>query len=157
MSLKSESLDTKTGTSGAATKPFSIVYRIFTLQMVLKYAIWVYLEKYLNIAILFRISPRFQKWYRKFIPTLFHWAARLRHFIFKNDLADFLKMFPRLFNGPFLYRKTYSLKYWTRLPSVGQSGSPSVPLSVSLSIGIFSTASGSGLVLDSPKKGQAAI
>ena len=31
--------------------------------------------KWLNIAILYRISPRFQKWYRKFNPTLLHWAT----------------------------------------------------------------------------------
>ena len=96
--------------------------------------IWLYLDIYLNIAILYRIFPRFQKCIRKFNPTLFHWTTGF--FFFKKDLADFLKIFPRIFKGPFLHRKTYSLKYWTRLPSIGQSVSPSVCQSISPSIGI---------------------
>ena len=42
-----------------------------------KYALWVYVEKYLNIAICFRISPWFQWCYRKFNPTLLHWVTAL--------------------------------------------------------------------------------
>ena len=33
----------------------------------------------MNIAILFRISSRFQRWYRKLKPTLFHWNAAFFH------------------------------------------------------------------------------
>ena len=35
--------------------------------------VWVYVDKYLNNAIFFKFSPWFQRCYRKFNPTLFHW------------------------------------------------------------------------------------
>ena len=81
------------------------------------------MEKCLNIVILFRISPQFQRCYRKFNPTLLHWATG---FFVKIDLADVKKGFPGFLRISSLHRKTYSLKYWTRLPSVGQSVSPSI-------------------------------
>ena len=95
----------------------------FPLYDLRKYTNWVYLDKYLNIAILLRISPRFQKYIGKFNPTLFHWATGL-----KKKLRIFWKYFPRILR---VHRKTYSLKYWTRLPSIGQSLSPSVCQSIS--------------------------
>ena len=54
-----------------------------------KYAIWVYVDKYLNVAILFRISPRFQSYIANSIRPF-----SIGQFFFKNDLADFLKIFP---------------------------------------------------------------
>ena len=56
-----------------------------------KYAIAVYVDKYLNIAILFRISPRFQKWYRKFNPTRLNLATRF----FSKWFGWFLKNISR--------------------------------------------------------------
>ena len=47
-------------------------------------------EKYLNIAILFRVSPRLKKWYRTFNST--HLSHGLRH-CFQKWLGGFLKMF----------------------------------------------------------------
>ena len=91
-----------------------------------KYAIWDYVAKYLNIALLFRISPRFQKRYQN--PTLGLWAGAFFH----NWLTTYWKYFPRMF--PFLHRKTYLLKYWTRRPSVCQSFSLSARQSVSPSV-----------------------
>ena len=41
---------------------------------------------------------------------------------------------PGFLRVPFLYRSTYSLKYWTRLLSIGKSVSPSVRQSVSASV-----------------------
>ena len=43
-------------------QPFHLGYAANGLR---KYANWVYVAKYLNITILYRVSPRFQKWYWK--------------------------------------------------------------------------------------------
>ena len=57
-------------------RPFSIGLRDFSSSNGLgKYAIWVYGEKYLYIAIWFRKPPRFRRCYLKFNPTLLHWTT----------------------------------------------------------------------------------
>ena len=55
--------------------PFPLGYSDFSSKDLGKYAIWVYGEKYSNIAIWFRTSPRFQSCYRKFNPTLLRCAT----------------------------------------------------------------------------------
>ena len=60
-------------------------------------------------------------------------SIRLPHF-FQKLFARFLTYFPQIIKGPFLHRKTYLLKYWTPIPSVGQSISPSVRESFSPSV-----------------------
>ena len=70
------------------------------------------------------------KCYRKSNPTLLHWATAF----FQKRLCGFLKDVPHVFWVHFLHRKTYSLKYWTRRPSVCQSVCLSVRESVGPSI-----------------------
>jgi len=55
-----------------------------------KYTIWVYVEKYLNIAVWNRLSPRFQSCYRKFHPTLFHWATEFFQMVLENMQFEFM-------------------------------------------------------------------
>ena len=63
-------------------------YRRF-FKCLVKYTIWIYVEKYSIIAILSRISPRLMKWYWKFNPTL---LIGLRHF-FQKRFPRFLRAF----------------------------------------------------------------
>ena len=111
---------------------------------------------------MFRISPRFQRCYRKFNPTLFHWAKgffflkwswKVCNLILCRKIFELFRISPTVpeFNPThfhwaidffskmvlrisFLNRKTYSLKYWTRPPSVGPSVRQSVSLSVRQSV-----------------------
>ena len=101
-------------------RPFNIGLQRYIRQR--KYAIWVYVVKYLNIAIFFRISPPVPEMYRKFNPTLFHWATAF----FQKPFGWFLK------NISLFYIKHISLIL--DLPSVRQSVSPSVRQSVSPSV-----------------------
>ena len=66
--------------------------RFFSSKGPRKYAVWVYVEKYLNIDILFRIFPRFQRWYWKCNPTLLHWATAffLLKMVLKNTQFEFM-------------------------------------------------------------------
>ena len=80
----------------------------FSLDGLRKYKIWAYLDKYLNIAILFRISPPFQKWYRIFNLTLFFWATALKK---KKLFGRFLEnIFPRFLKVLFYILKHIRLK-----------------------------------------------
>ena len=59
-----------------SNRPFSIELRNFSPNGLGKCAIWIHGEKYLNIAIWFRISPPpVPQIYRKLNPTLLHWAT----------------------------------------------------------------------------------
>ena len=90
----------------------SLGYGYFSSNSHRKYPIFVYVEKYLNITILFNFSPDvFENSIRPYFQKIFGW-------LFEKISPDF--------KGPFLHCKTYSLQYWTRLPSVN----PSVPQSV---------------------------
>ena len=118
--------NTQTQTLPFGSEFFQRCYRKFNLTLLhwataflfFKGTIWVYVDKYLNIARLVRISPRFKKWYSKFNPTLFHWNTGF----FFSKKADFWKKnSPGFLKVPFSHRKTCSFKYWTRLPSVAWS------------------------------------
>ena len=51
------------------------------------WTIWVYLAKYLDIVIWFRISPRFQRCY----PTLLHWATAFFQVFLENTQFEFME------------------------------------------------------------------
>ena len=69
--------------------PSPLGYSVFSNGLG-KYAIWVYVEKYLNIAIWFRISPQFQRCYRKFNPALFHWPRAFLQMVLENTQFEFM-------------------------------------------------------------------
>ena len=70
-------------TSKIQSDPSPLGYGFFSLNGLRKYAIWVYVDKNLKIGILFRISPQFQKWNRKFNPGsgmfFFKWSKKIRN------------------------------------------------------------------------------
>ena len=105
--------------------PSPLGYSLFSSNGLRKYT--VYLHTYLNIARLFKISPWFQKWYRKFNPTLFHWTTGF----FQQLFIWFLKkVSPRFFKGPFFI--------WSNIePVFCPLVSPSVPQSVHQNVQYF--------------------
>ena len=100
------------------------------------------MDKYLNIARLFRISPGLKKWYSKFNPTLFHLATGF----FSKMVCGFLKNFPPDFYGSLFYILKHirlniepAFLRWSQSvmsvrPSVRQSVSQLVRQSVSPSV-----------------------
>ena len=69
--------------------PSPLGYSVFSNSLG-EYAIWVHVEKYLNIAIWFRISSWFQRCYRKFNPTFLHWATAFFQMVLENTQLEFM-------------------------------------------------------------------
>ena len=101
-----------------------------------KFTIWVYVEKYLNIAVWLRISPQFLRcnW-----NSIRPFSIGLQCFFFfkgsfsKKILQKFWKYFPRILRVPFVIVKHIRSNIE---PAFRPLVSPSVSQSVSPSIGI---------------------
>jgi len=90
--------------------PSPLGYSVFSKDLG-KYAIWVYVVKYFNIAIWFRISPSCQISYRKFNPTLFQRATA---FFVQKGFVRFSKKCSQILRAHFLFTPIlYSHPYLT--------------------------------------------